>query len=137
MAVESWLDRFRTEDGAEQIRTALGEQEILERERRTVTLGEPQIFHKEFEEISNAVVIVPVSNTPYGSVNHLVFPLPSPFNDKNNEFLNLLNRFNTDLDSMEELGGREVPFAFIAGNGHIAWDGVDEKKEEESFDVTD
>ena len=114
--------------GASAIRAAVNEIESLEDGSFEATLGEPTVVQGDGQFFTDIRVIVPVLESPYDSANKLVYDLPEG-RDGNSLFLELLEAFNLDFETMEDLKGKTAPVSFIGGNVVVDWDLIEDEEE--------
>jgi len=103
-------------EGADAVRTALRELESLAEKETVAVLEEPEIIRDvEAEFFDDPKIKITLRDVPFGLNPELVFDLDDP------KFKLLLDGFDLDLDSLEELDGQEVPIAFVHGNPVVNW----------------
>jgi len=113
--------------GADAVRTAVNEFEQLTERSFDARLGEPDVVDEdEVEYFNDPKIVIPILNSPFESVNRLVFDVPDGREDEASLFVNLLNGFDLDFDSMEDLDGEIVPMGFFNGNASVKWEEVAE-----------
>lgn len=120
--------------GAAAVRTAVNEISDLQERTFDATLGEPDIISPDDQEYFNdPKVVVPVSDVPYHTDKQLVFDVPFGENDRGAYFITLLEVFDLDLDTMEQLEGETAPVKFVGGNVVLSWHelGLQENQEED------
>lgn len=123
--------------GANAVRKAVSEIEDLADKEFNATLAEPDIVQDEdVEYFNDPKIIVPILNSPFETVNQLVFDLPEGSNDEVSQFTDLLNVFGLDFDTMEQLAGKEVPITFIGGNASVVWEALEDDEPESITDPT-
>lgn len=111
--------------GADAVRTAVNEFEQLAERSFDARLGEPDVVDEEdVEYFNNPKIVVPILNSPFESVNRLVFDVPDGREDEASLFIDLLNVFDLGFDSMEDLEGVSVPMFFLNGNASVMWDQI-------------
>jgi len=119
--------RSASPSGANAVRTAHSELEDLAEKEFEAVLEEPDIVEDaEAEFFGDPKVEVRLRETPFDAPQRLVFDLDDP------QFEALLEAFDLDMDSMEELAGEAVPVQFVRGNPVVDWPSIlAEKRAEE------
>lgn len=111
--------------GADAVKSAVTELEQLADRTFDATLGEPDLVTEdEVTYFNEPKIVIPILNSPFESVNRLVFDIPEGREDEASMFLDFLDVFGLAFDSMEDLDGESVPIEFIGGNVGIVWDEI-------------
>jgi hypothetical protein len=116
--------------GADAVKSAVTELEQLAERTFDAKLGEPDLVSEdEVTYFNEPKIVIPILNSPFESVNRLVFDIPEGREDEASMFLDFLDVFGLDFDSMEDLNGESAPVEFIGGNAGIVWDEITDDAE--------
>ena len=126
--------------GAVEVRDAINEFGAMAEGIVNGTLGEPYMMAGKGQYFTDPKVVVPVSNVQFTEETELIFDVPQGYDDDNAAFVDLLEVYDLDIESMEYLEGEQVPVVFVDGNPMVAWpeisgeevDEIDEEIEEDA-----